>query len=554
VVRDVSARRTERRPPPPYTTSTLQQDASRKLRLSAKQAMDAAQALFEAGAITYHRTDSTRVSDEAQTMARQHIAAHHPEALPERAPRARVAAAAQDAHEAIRPTKLSSEEVPTGPAARLYAMIKARFLASQSKPATFDKTTVLIDSGPVPWAAEGSVLLDAGFLTFWGPYARQEDVVLPKVVAGQTLTADALRVLEKSTQPPPRYDQGALIKKLETSGIGRPATFAGIIDTLLQREYVRELKAARGKAFLQPTEFGLQVDGLMTSALPELVSERYTAEMEGKLDEIERGDATRPRYLRAWYDAFREAMGRAATLGAEYRAAHGLTARAFGGGRGSRGGAGDEGSATGEETATRCDRCGEANYRKIARKKGRGSFLACPACRMTRNVRAKVRPGGCPTCGSALVEKSFGKGPAFWGCVRYGAAERPCSYRESAEGKPAKARATGGPRWTRSATDKGCPRCGKAKLAIVTPTDPAAGAPFYACDDAACKFTLPLGARRRRAPCPACGAVVLERRRKPAAGAAEPGAPFWSCARYPECSYTAPWTAPAVAPLSLPHA
>jgi ssDNA-binding Zn-finger/Zn-ribbon topoisomerase 1 len=259
--------------------------------------------------------------------------------------------------------------------------------------------------------------------------------------------------------------------------------------------------------------------------------------MEAKLDEIERGGATRPAYLRAWYGAFRDAMGRAATLGAAYREAHGLRGRAVGGARGGANGAG----AGGEETSTRCDRCGEATYRKIARKKGRGSFLACPACRMMRNVRAKVRPGACPTCGSALIEKSFGKGPAFWGCVRYGAAERPCTYRESADGKPARARAAGAARWTRSATDKGCPRCGKAKLSIVTPTDPAAGAPFYACDDTACTFTLPLGARRRKAPCPACGALVLERRRKPAPGATEAGPAFWSCARYPDCSYSAPW-------------
>jgi ssDNA-binding Zn-finger/Zn-ribbon topoisomerase 1 len=238
-------------------------------------------------------------------------------------------------------------------------------------------------------------------------------------------------------------------------------------------------------------------------------------------------------------------MGRAATLGAAYREAHGLRARAFAPRAGGAGGA-----AGGEETSTKCDRCGEATYRKIARKKGRGSFLACPACRMMRNVRAKVRAGACPTCGSALIEKSFGKGPAFWGCVRYGAAERPCTYRESADGK---ARPAGAARYTRAATDKGCPRCGKAKLAIVTPiatgADAPGAAPFYACDDAACRFTLPLGARRRKAPCPACGAVVLERRRKPGADGA-PGAPFWACARWPECTHTAAFTAPAPAPAS----
>ena len=538
-VRSVDARRTERRPPPPYTTSTLQQDASKKLRMSAKQAMDAAQALFEAGLITYHRTDSTRVSDEAAEMARAFIAAHHPEALPAQAVRSRTKAGAQDAHEAIRPTHLEGEEAPPPNAARLYAMIRARFLASQSRPAVFDRTTVWIDSGPVAWAAEGAVLREPGFLVFWGPYARQEDVVLPKVAPGQVLSPTDLLVHEKQTTPPSRYDQGGLIKKLETSGIGRPATFAGIIDTLLKRDYVRELDAGRGKAFLQPTAFGLQVDGLMSHALPELVTERYTADMESRLDAIERGEETRPAYLRAWYDDFRAAMARAGSLGAEYRAAHGLRARApSAGGR----------APNAEETKIPCDRCGAATYRKIKRKTGKGSFLACPASRMTRDVRAKVRAGACPTCGSALIEKKIGKKAPFWGCVRYGAETNPCAYAESgpvtagpstAGSRQAGPRTTG---FTRSATDKSCPKCGAAKLGILTPNDPTGGAPFYACEDRACTFRLPVGARRRRAPCPRCGGVVLERWVTPNAPQA-PARAVWRCARQPECAYEAEWSA-----------
>jgi DNA topoisomerase-1 len=535
-VRGVDARRAERRPPPPYTTSTLQQDASRKLRLSAKGAMDAAQALFEAGLITYHRTDSTRVGDDAAAMARAFIAERHPEALPASAPRARAKAGAQDAHEAIRPTSLGATSAPAQ-ARELYDMIRARFLASQSKPATFDRTTVFIDSGPVPWAAEGSVLRDPGFLVFWGPYTRQEDVELPALAPGQELSPNDLRVLEKQTTPPSRYDQGALIKKLETSGIGRPATFASIIATLLEREYVREIAGGRGKKFLQPTEFGLQVDGLMSHALPELVTEQYTADMEAQLDAIERGEATRPEYLRGWYDAFREAMTRAHALGAEYRAAHGLRARPRAGG--------------GEETTARCDRCGEANYRKIARKTGKGSFLACPACRMTRDVRAKVRPGACPQCGSALIEKKIGKKAPFWGCVRYGAETKPCTYADwagsskaesgaAASGKMASKKAEG-PKFKREATDKTCPKCGAAKLGILTPLDAGGGAPFYACEDRECKFRLPVGARRRRAPCPSCGGVVLERWVTPDAAAA-PAHAVWRCARQPACRYEAEWT------------
>ncbi|MGZ8494214.1 MAG: type I DNA topoisomerase, partial [Gemmatirosa sp.] len=543
-VRSVDARRTERRPPPPYTTSTLQQDASRKLRLSAKQAMDAAQALFEAGLITYHRTDSVRVSDDAVDMARAFMAAHHPEALPAQPPRARAAkAGAQDAHEAIRPTDLEGGDAPPPPAAKLYAMIRARFLASQAKPAVFDRTTVWIDSGPVAWVAEGAVLREAGFLVFWGPYSRQEDVVLPALAGGQVLSPTDLKIHEKETTPPSRYDQGALIKKLETSGIGRPATFAGIIETLLKRDYVRELAGGKGKKFLQPTEFGLQVDGLLSHTFPDLVTERYTAEMEAKLDAIEGGEATRPAYLRAWYDDFRTAMGRAHALGAEYRQAHGLRAQ------------GPRGGGAAEETTVRCDRCGEATYRKIARKKGKGSFLACPACRMTRDVRAKVRPGACPVCQSALIEKKIGKMTPFWGCVRYGAAERPCTYAErgpapeqataapttpSTQSTPramrskAKAKAVAVPQparpsarvapprpETRDATTRPCPRCAASTLDVVTGVD---GVSAWTCA-AACGFTLPVGARRRAAPCERCGGAMVERGAR------------WRCAR---CDHEAP--------------
>jgi DNA topoisomerase-1 len=280
----------------------------------------------------------------------------------------------------------------------------------------------------------------------------------------------------------------------------------------------------------------------MSHAFPELVTERYTADMEAKLDAIESGEATRPVYLRGWYDAFRLAMGRAHALGTEYRLAHGLRASA------------PRGAAGAEETKVQCDRCGAATYRKVQRKKGKGSFLSCPACRMTRDVRAKVRPGACPTCGSALIEKKIGKMAPFWGCVRYGAETDPCKYAErgpAADGAAVAARtrkpaagaagAAPAPQWTREATDKPCPRCNAAKLGILTPTDPAGGVPFYACEDRACKFRLSVGAKRRRQPCPNCGGVVLERWCKPDRPEA-PAEAVWRCARHPECAYTAAWT------------
>ena len=247
VVRSVDRRRTARRPEPPYTTSTLQQDGSRKLRLSAKQVADLAQRLFEAGYITYHRTDSVRVSDDAAAKARERIGRDHPDALPERPPQARTKAGAQDAHEAIRPTKLEGDNDPPKGTERLYALVKARFLASQCRPALFDRTRVIADSGPVTWAAEGAVLVEPGFLHYWRPYARQEEGELPAVQPGQVLSPGDYEVAGKQTSPPPRYDTGALIRKLEQSGIGRPATFASIIETLLRRGYVEETTSGDAK-------------------------------------------------------------------------------------------------------------------------------------------------------------------------------------------------------------------------------------------------------------------------------------------------------------------
>jgi len=535
VVQDVARRRTPRRPEPPYTTSTLQQDASRKLRLSAKQTADLAQQLFEAGYITYHRTDSTRLSDEAVAMARAYIAEHHPHVLPAAPPRAKVKAGAQDAHEAIRPTRLDDDAAPPPAAAELYRMIKARFLAAQSKPALIERTTVTIQAGPVTFAAEGAVLVEEGFLVFWRPYARQEDTVIPAVTAGQTLGVEQYDVAEKQTTPPPRYDTGGLIRKLETSGIGRPSTFAAIVETLLRREYVQEIAAGRGKKVLQPTELGMRTDELLTASMAPLVSERYTADMEAALDRMESGDGLERRpFLASWYGDFRSALQAALPRAAEYREAHGLR-RAPRGGAGGAGRDGAGGGARGEETKIRCDRCGEAEYRKLERREGKGSFLACPACGMTRNVRARVKPGACAKCGSALIERKGKKKGAkpFFGCVRYGAAERPCDY---IEGGPAEGRAGG--RYQKEATEKPCPKCGKGKLALLKRgVDGAEGSAdavegFYACERDGCRFTLPLGARRRREPCPRCGGLVLERRRKD-------GGAFWACAKYPDCRYAA---------------
>lgn len=522
-VTEAETKRKPKRPSPPYTTSTLQQDASRKLKISAKQTMDKAQALFDNGLITYHRTDSTRLSEQAVELAREYIGRVQPSVLPDKSPTQRVKAGAQDAHEAIRPTKLEDEGALPPGTQEIYDLIKARFLASQCKPALFDRTRIWIESGTVEWVAEGSVLIEQGFLYFWGPYARQNDDELPTVTNGQQLSPDEYAVDEKQTSPPGRYDTGSLIRKLETSGVGRPATFASIIETLLRRSYVEETKVRGGKTVLQPTEHGLKVDGLLTACFPRLVSEEYTADMEGSLDRIERGDdLDRVGYLKDWFAGFRDSMDAALPRAAEYRQEHGLKARS-GGGRG-------------EETDVRCDRCGEANYLKIPRKKGSGSFYACPECEFTRSIRVKVKVDGCPKCGSTLVERSARGGNKFFGCVRYGMDENPCDHTENLDGKQAG-------RWVREETGKTCPRCTKRELVLLKPREGVKGNTFYACEDRSCGFTLDQGARRRKDPCPTCEHMVIQRNKKPTPEqkkAGEPGEPFWACAQWPKgCDYTA---------------
>jgi DNA topoisomerase I len=533
VIRDIERRRTHTRPESAYTTSTLVQDAARKLRLDMTRVSELAQELFERGKITYHRTDSTRISDDAVAMHHAYVTKVAPASLPTGKVR-RGAAGAQDAHEAIRPTALENDESDlAGDALALYQMIKARFLAALCKPADFDKTTAWIDSGPIGWVAQGSILVDKGFLVFWAPYARTEDVVLPALNVPQTLTPGDYTVEDKKTQPPSRYDQGGLVKKLETVGIGRPSTYmqGEPVKTLMKRGYIEELAMGRKKV-LKPTDFGMKVDDLMANSFPTLVAVEYTADMEASLDGIEAGGVSRTVYLDGWYTDFRAKMTAALPQAAAYRHEHGLRAKPRG--------------ASGEETTKTCDRCGEAKYRKIARTQSKGNFLSCPSCGMTRDVSAKVKPGGCGTCGSALIEKKSVKtGESFYGCVRYGAAERPCDFIEGRSGAGSSGSGGG---WSTEKAGKNCLKCGKQELILRTPsTGNTSGSAHYACPDRGCGFTLTKGFLKRQADCPDCRAAVVERRRRQSDAERVQGKPpqsFWGCVRYPECKYTAEMSRP----------
>jgi len=311
IVKSVGTREKRRNPVAPFITSTLQQESSRKLRFSVKRTMILAQRLYEGielgkqgavGLITYMRTDSTRVSEDALQEARAYIAVKFgPEFLPESANIYKSKKEAQDAHEAIRPTSMehSPDDVAKYLAEdelKLYRLIWNRFVASQMAPAVFDQTTIDIsargkDSSEYLFRATGSVLKFGGFLKVYEEGKDQSDEEdeemkhrLPAVAEGEHLKFRGLLPEQHFTEPPPRYNEATLVKKLEADGVGRPSTYASILSTIQEREYV---KKEGGRFF--PTELGRVVTGLLLENFDDIFDISYTARMEEQLDEIEAG-------------------------------------------------------------------------------------------------------------------------------------------------------------------------------------------------------------------------------------------------------------------------
>lgn len=512
VVRSIEKRRTRRAALSAYRTSTVQADAGRKLGLSPDQTMKLLQWLFDNGHITYHRTDSTRLSDEFIERARAYIAQEYPEALSPKPRSGR--GGAQDGHEAIRPTSLDLDpETLPADTRELYKMIRARALASQCKPPMFDRTTIWIQAGDTEWVAIGSVLIDPGYLVYWGPYAQSEDTELPKLSEGQDLHPTEYVIEEKTTQPPKRYDEPSLVMLMERTGIGRPSTYDKTILTLKNHGYVENISTERGKKYLRPTDHGMKVDELLTECFPSIVSAEYTATMETALDSIESGEITRIGYLTDWYADFRRLMEQALPKANDFIARHNLKPRA------------QENNRT--PTDIVCDRCEQATYVKIKRRAGRGSFLACSdeACGFTRDVTAKVRKHACKAdgCGGNLVQRKRQNGKGyFMACARKG-----CNYIENEDGRPASPS-----KYQREETDKKCPRCERRNLALFTLREPdpegKAGG-FFACPDRQkCGFTAPHPARVHRIPCEKCGGMMFRYFNKQ-------GIPFYSCAK---CNHT----------------
>jgi len=405
LVREVKRRERRRNPAAPFITSSLQQEASRRLGFTARKTMMLAQQLYEGidvagvgpvGLVTYIRTDSTRVASSAQDEARAYVAAKHGrEYLPDKPPVYSTKNNAQDAHEAIRPT--SVELTPASVAKslnrdqlRLYTLVWERFVASQMAPAVYDTLTVEIAAGRFGLRATGSVLKFPGYLAVYGDSRdeAEKDALLPEVQEGQELKLQKLLPKQHFTEPPPRYTEASLVKVLEEKGIGRPSTYAPIIETIQERGYV--VKAE--KAF-QPTDLGFVVVDLLKEHFPDIVDADFTAEMENRLDGIADDKVSRAAVLRDFYDPF------AATL-ASADSKIGQVELPV------------------EVSDTPCPKCG----RMMVVKHGRyGNFLACPgfpACRTTRPI-LKETGAKCPLCQGSVVERRTRRGKVFFGCANY---------------------------------------------------------------------------------------------------------------------------------------
>ena len=397
-VAEVKRRDRQRKPYPPFITSTLQQEASHKLGFSAKKTMMLAQQLYEAGHITYMRTDSTRVSTVAQAEAREWVKINLGQAyLPGTAPQY-AKKSAQDAHEAIRPSEplVSSDQLGatiSREQKRVYELIWKRFIASQMKPALFDTVTAEIVAGRYGLRSSGSVLKFSGFMAVYSDATENDvkqdsDKSLPSLNPGEELVLQGIRPVQHFTEPPPRFTEAALIKLLEEKGIGRPSTYAPTIDTIQARGYV--IKA--DKKF-QPTPLGFIVIDLLKEHFPKIVDLGFTADMENNLDEIAQGEVNWRQLLETFYGPFIETIGRVEKEAERVKVPE-------------------------EITDIACENCGAP----MAVKHGRfGAFLGCtkfPECRTTRPIVKDIGVA-CPLCEKPVVERKTKTGRIFFGCSNY---------------------------------------------------------------------------------------------------------------------------------------
>lgn len=397
----------KRNPSPPFITSTLQQEASRKLGFTTRKTMMMAQQLYEGiavgkkgesvGLITYMRTDATTVSLQAKEEARSYIEEKYGERfLPGKPRKYAVKKGAQEAHEAIRPTSILREphemkKFLGRDQFRIYKLIWERFLASQMEAALLEQVKVEIRAGDYLFKASGSSIKFPGFMTIYiegEDEEKEKEKQLPRLQEGQKLGLLSLSPNQHFTQPPPRFTEASLVKMMENRGIGRPSTYSPTIETIQSRGYV-----IKGEKVLKPTELGFIIADLMKSFFPEIIDIDFTAQLEDKLDKVESGEISRHKVLSEFYAPFKDRLNVAKK---EMKKV----------------------ALKDEQTDEICPNCGKNLVKKFGRF---GKFLACPGfpeCRYT--MQPRVGTGvKCPVCQGEIIERKSRKGKKFYGCSNY---------------------------------------------------------------------------------------------------------------------------------------
>lgn len=525
IVDKVEEKKRSRRPLPPYITSTLQQDANNRMGYSAKRTMSTAQRLYEGvelggrgltALITYMRTDSVRIAKDAQDAAKEVILSKFgKDYYPAKPNFYKTKGSAQDAHEAIRPVDvtITPEEIQSylpGDQYKLYRLIWQRFVASQMVSAKFHATTVDITAGSSLWRSKGEHMLFPGFLAAMGKADDDKNVDLPKLEKGQQLKVNEMNKEQKFTQPPPRYSEATLVKELEEKGIGRPSTYASIISTLQDRDYVR-LEEKR----FEPSELGFVVSDQLSENFKELMDVGFTAAMEGQLDEVADGKLQWTDLMQRFADGFYPTL-KTATKNMGKNAM---------------------------DTGVKCDECSEPMVIKFSKA---GEFLGCsayPKCKTIKNFkrndqgqieiveRPEAEDSGivCEKCSKPLVVKSSRRGE-FLGCSGYPDCRTIKNFVRNDEGKievveepPAEVVGS-------------CPKCSNDLVIKRART----GSRFIACTNyPKCKHTEPLSTGVK---CPeeGCEGELVEKGSKK-------GKVFYSCSTYPDCKY-AIWNEPVDQP------
>jgi len=531
VVGSVQTKERRRNPVPPFITSKLQQAS----RFPVKKTMLVAQQLYEGiqlpdedapvGLITYMRTDSVRVSDQALDEVRALVGGQFgADFLPDKPNKYKVKSTAQDAHEAIRPTSMRHHPEAvrahlTADQFYLYRLIWNRFVASQMVPATFDDTTVDVDANGYVFRAKGSVPKFPGWLAVYGQGSEAEEAeptpqvrpgtpeedepasgVLPALAVGQTLDLRGIKPEQKFTQPPARYNEGSLVKALEENGIGRPSTYASIIGVLQARDYVNKIEGR-----FRATILGRRlVEKLLHPTFDNILDIEYTARMEDRLDQIEKGDADYRETLSTFYESFEKDLEKAAAEMPSYK--------------------------EGQPTGQKCDKCGTG---EMVEKAGKfGIFLACsryPECDNTRELEpadtsTEDLEETCDNCGRPMVVKR-GRFGMFLACTGYPECKTTRKIIATKQGVSAAK--------PDQVLDETCPSCGRNLV-----VKQGRFGEFTACTGyPECKYVKQKSAG---IVCPKDGGDVVERKSRR-------GKVFYGCVNYPKCDFTL-WNKPVLEP------